>query len=243
MEAVMGTTRTTLVVGGTSGIGFAAARRLAAAGSTVHVAGRDPARAAAAAAAAPELVPHALDGNDAAACADLAAALDPIDALVVTLGGSEGVGALADLDPAALRRAFDAKFWPTLTVLKAALPHLGERASITLVGAISAHAAMPGTAGIGALNAAVEALVRPLAVELAPRRVNAVSPVLVDTPWWDALPDEARAGYFAAAQAALPARHVSSADEVAEAVALVATNTSMTGTVLQIDGGARLVQL
>jgi NADP-dependent 3-hydroxy acid dehydrogenase YdfG len=83
-----------------------------------------------------------------------------------------------------------------LTVLQAALSHLAEQASITLVGAISAHAAMPGTAGIGAVNAAVESV-----------------------------------------------RHVSSADEIGEAVALLATNTSMTGTILEIDGGARLVQL
>lgn len=78
---------------------------------------------------------------------------------------------------------------------------------------------------------------RPLAVELAPRRVNAVSPGLVDTPWWNGMPEQARLGYFAAAAAALPVRHVSSADEIAEAAALLlATNTSVTGTVLQVGG-------
>ncbi|HTC70057.1 MAG TPA: SDR family oxidoreductase [Acidothermaceae bacterium] len=239
----METHLTVLIVGGTSGIGLASARRLAAGGDNVHVASRDPAKVAAVSEAAPELVAHRVDGNDAAAIAQLAASLAPIDALVVTLSGSEGVGALAELDIASLRRAFEAKFWPTVTVLQAALPHLAEQASITLVGAISAHAAMPGTSGIGALNAAVEALVRPLAVELAPRRVNAVSPGLVDTPWWDALPTQARSDYFAGAAAKLPVRHVSSADEIAQAVVLLATNTSMTGTVVEVDGGARLVQL
>jgi NAD(P)-dependent dehydrogenase (short-subunit alcohol dehydrogenase family) len=86
-------------------------------------------------------------------------------------------------------------------------------------------------------------LVRPLAVELAPRRVNAASPGLIDTPWWDGLPEQARADYFAAAEKSLPVGHVSSAEEIAQAVALLATNTSMTGTILHIDGGARLVQL
>jgi NAD(P)-dependent dehydrogenase (short-subunit alcohol dehydrogenase family) len=234
----MGPTRTALVVGGTSGIGLATARRLAAAGDTVHVASREPGKAAGEVFAA-----HRLDGNDPAAVAALAAELAPIDALVITLAGSEGAGPLADLDLAELRRAFDAKFWPTLTVLKTALPHLTEHASITLIGAISAHAAMPGTAGIGALNAAVEALVRPLAVELAPRRVNAVSPGLVDTPWWAGLPEQAKADWFAAATAGLPARHIATAEEIADAVVLLAGNPSATGTILPIDGGARFVQL
>ncbi|MEU6537683.1 SDR family oxidoreductase [Streptomyces sp. NPDC047000] len=236
------TSRTTLIIGGTSGVGLAAARQLAAAGETVHVASRDAAKVATITDTAPELVAHQVDGNDAAAVAGLVAGLAPLDALVITLAGSEGAGALADLDLTALRRAFEAKFWPTLTVLQAALPHLAERASITLVGAVSAHAAMPGTAGIGALNAAVEALVRPLAVELAPRRVNAVSPGLIDTPWWSGMPEQARAEWFSSAAKGLPVGHVSSADEIAEAVVLASTNTSMTGAVLNIDGGARLVQ-
>lgn len=162
---------------------------------------------------------------------------------MVTISSSAGVGPIADLDLAELRKGFDEKVIAMLTVLQAALPHLAERASITLVGAISARAAMPGTAGIGAVNAAVESVVRPLAVELAPRRINAVSPGLVDTPWWDGMPEQARIDYFAAAEKGLPVRHVSSADEIAEAVALLATNTSMTGTVLEVDGGARFVQL
>jgi NAD(P)-dependent dehydrogenase (short-subunit alcohol dehydrogenase family) len=231
-----------LVVGGTSGVGLAAARRLAATGATVHVASRDAAKVAAIAGTDPQLVAHRLDGNDGPAVAELAAGLAPLDALVVTLAGSEGSGPLAELDLAALRRAFEAKYWPTLTVLQNALPHLAERASITLVGAVSAHAFMPGTAGIGSLNAAVEALVRPLAAELAPRRVNAVSPGLIDTPWWNGLPEQEREAWFAAAAKALPVGHVSAADEIAEAVVLAATNTSMTGTVLNIDGGARFAQ-
>jgi NAD(P)-dependent dehydrogenase (short-subunit alcohol dehydrogenase family) len=230
--------RTALVVGGTSGLGLATAHLLAAAGSTVHVASRDAAKVAAAA-AHPGLTAHQVDGNDAQAVTRLAAEIGPIDALVVTLTGAEGLGPLAELDLAVLRRAFEAKFWPTLTVLQATLPHLVEQASITLVGAVSAHAYLPGGAGIGALNAAVESLVRPLAAELAPRRVNAVSPGLIDTPWWDGVPDQEREAWFRSAAKALPVGHVSNAQEIAEAVVLAATNTSMTGAILNVDGGAR----
>ncbi len=227
---------TILIVGGTSVVGLAAAERLAASGATVHVASRNPGPLAAG------LTAHRVDGHDAEAVARLAAEIAPIDALIVTLAGSEGSGRLADLDLAVLRGAFEAKFWPTLTVLQAALPHLAEPASITLVGAVSAHAAMPGTARIGALNAAVEALVRPLAAELAPHRVNAVSPGLIDTPWWDGLAEEDRQAWFSAAAKLLPVGHVSSADEIAEAVVLVATNPSMTGSILNIDGGVRFAR-
>ncbi|MFI1993062.1 SDR family oxidoreductase [Actinoplanes sp. NPDC020271] len=227
-----------LVVGGTSGVGLATARRLAAAGHAVHVASRDTAKLA----DDSGLVTHQVDGNDAVGVARLAAELAPLDALIVTLSGAEGSGAFADLDLRSLRRAFEAKYWPTLTVLQTVLPHLADRASITLVGAISAHAAMAGTAGLGSLNAAVEALVRPLAVELAPRRINAVSPGLVDTPWWNGMPEPDRMAWFTAAAKVLPVGHVSTADEIAEAVALAATNTSMTGSILHVDGGARFAR-
>jgi NAD(P)-dependent dehydrogenase (short-subunit alcohol dehydrogenase family) len=113
---------------------------------------------------------------------------------------------------------------------------LAPTGSITLLGAITARAAMPGTAGIAAINGAVEALVKPLAAELAPIRVNGVSPGLVDTPWWNGLPDDARQAYFTHAAQALPARRIATAD----AVILAATNPNLTGTIIETGGGARL---
>jgi NAD(P)-dependent dehydrogenase (short-subunit alcohol dehydrogenase family) len=142
-----------------------------------------------------------------------------------------------------LRRAFDAKFWGHLTTIQAALPHLAPNGSITLLGAITARAGMPGTAGIAAINGAVEALVKPLAVELAPIRVNGVSPGFVDTPWWSALPEDARRAYFDQAARALPSRRIATADDVAEAVVLAATNDNLSGTIIEADGGARLVSM
>jgi NAD(P)-dependent dehydrogenase (short-subunit alcohol dehydrogenase family) len=142
-----------------------------------------------------------------------------------------------------LRRAFDAKFWGHITTIRAALPHLAPTGSITLLSAITARAGMPGTAGVAALNGAVEALVKPLATELAPIRVNGVSPGLVDTAWWSGMPDDARQAYFAQAAQSLPARRIATADDVAEVVVLAATNANITGTVIETDGGARLVSM
>jgi NAD(P)-dependent dehydrogenase (short-subunit alcohol dehydrogenase family) len=70
-----------------------------------------------------------------------------------------------------------------------------------------------------------------------------VSPGIVDTPWWSGLPDKARQDYFAAAAKTLPARRIATAEDVAEVVALAATNPNLTGTILETDGGARLVSM
>jgi NAD(P)-dependent dehydrogenase (short-subunit alcohol dehydrogenase family) len=237
------TDSTALIVGGTSGIGLATARQLQAAGTTVHVAGRSKVRLDEIAASDPLLAGHQADGGDAEAVRALAAGIGRIDWLIVTLSGSEGPGPIAGLDLGMLRRAFDAKFWCHLTTIQAALPYLAGDGSITLLGAITARAAMPGTAGIAAINAAVEALVRPLAAELAPVRVNAVSPGFADTPWWDGFPAEARQAYFSQAASQLPVRRIATAEDIAEAVVLAATNRNLTGTVIETDGGARLVQV
>ena len=234
---------TALVVGGTSGVGLATARQLLAAGMTVHIAGRSTARLEDAVATDPALIGHQLDATEHAAVRALAGTIGNIDHLILTLGGSEGTGPIADLDLDTLRSAFDAKFWGHVTTIQAALPHLAPSGSITLLGAITARSGMPGTAGIAAINGAVEALVKPLATELAPIRVNGVSPGFIDTPWWSAMPDDARRDYFAQAAAALPTGRIATAEEVAEVVVLMATNPNTTGTVIETDGGARLVSL
>ncbi|MEV4600606.1 SDR family oxidoreductase [Amycolatopsis sp. NPDC049253] len=234
---------TALVAGGTSGIGLATARKLRDRGFEVHLTGRGKERLDDLAASDPELTGHQADGADAAAMAALAETIGRIDALVVSLSGSEGMGPIADLDLGMLRRAFDAKFWAHLTTIQAVLPRLAPMGSITLVTAISARTGMPGTTGLAAINGALEAAVKPLAAELAPIRVNAVSPGVVDTAWWSGFPAEQRAAYFAQVASALPTRQVASADDVAEAVVFAATNPTTTGTVLETDGGARLITL
>ena len=230
---------TTLVIGGTSGIGLAVAHQLSRRGDTVHLAGRNQERTAKAAVAVEGSRGHVLDANDQAAVRALTASIAPVQRLVITLAGNGGAGPLAELTVADLRRAFEEKYWPTVTAVQAALPHLAADASVTLVGAITARTAMPGTAGIGSLNAAIEGLVKPLAAELAPIRVNAVSPGYVDTPWWDSFPPDARATFFAQAAETLPTKRIATADDVAEAIVLLATNPNVTGTVIETDGGAR----
>ncbi|MFE4362071.1 MULTISPECIES: SDR family oxidoreductase [unclassified Kitasatospora] len=230
-----------VVMGGSSGIGEATATAFAADGAEVVVTGRDRDRLdAAVARIGGKTTGHPLDATDPAALAAFFATTGVVDHLVVAVSGAAGAGPFAQLDLAELAAGFDAKFWPQVRVLQAALPHLREDGSVTLITAASARAAFPGTAGLAAINGALEAMVPPLAVELAPLRVNAVSPGVIDTPWWDRVPAEQRAALFEGLAATTPVGRVGRAEDVARAIHLLAANGFVTGVVLDCTGGANL---
>ncbi len=230
-----------VVFGGSSGIGFAAAQRFASRGSSVVITGRAQAKLENAVARLGDGAGYAVcDARDRNAARDFFEAREPIDHLVLSMSGGAGAGPFATLDLDVLRGGFDAKFWAVANVLQAALPSLATAASITLVSAVSARAARAGTAGLAAINGAIEAMVGPLASELSPRRINAVSPGVVATPWWDRFSEAEREAIFAAEARTLPVRRVGDADDVAAAIVMLAENGFMTGTVIECDGGAHL---
>ncbi len=123
----------------------------------------------------------------------------------------------------------------------ASLAPLAPDASITFISGVFAERPAPGQVAASCANAALEALARALAVELGPIRVNAVSPGLVDTPMWHAMPEERRAAFFASAAEKLPARRICSDEDVAALVLVCMTNPVLTGAVIKIDGGYSLV--
>ncbi|MFI6878733.1 SDR family oxidoreductase [Streptomyces sp. NPDC050400] len=230
-----------VVMGGSSGIGEATAALFARGGAEVTITGRDEKKLTdAAARIGGSTSTHRMDATAQEDIDAFFAATEPIDHLVVAVSGAAGSGAFADLDLAELAHGFDAKFWPQLRILQAALPHLTEHASITLITAASARAAFPGTSGLAAINGALEAVIPPLAVELAPRRINAVSPGVIDTPWWDRVPPEQREQLFAGLAATTPVGRVGAPEEVAAAINSLATNGFITGVVLDCTGGANL---
>jgi NAD(P)-dependent dehydrogenase (short-subunit alcohol dehydrogenase family) len=110
------------------------------------------------------------------------------------------------------------------------------------VTAASARAALPGTVGLAAVNGALEAAVQPLAAELAPVRVNAVTPGVVDSPLWGALSAADRDDLFARTADALPVQRTGRPDDIAVAIALLIANGFVTGHVLVADGGAHLAR-
>ena len=227
---------TAVVIGGTSGIGMAAARALHGAGAAVRVTGRDPARFTA---LGPGIAAHAVDAADEAALAAFLDGIGAFDHLVVAAGGAAADGPFAAITEERFRAAFDAKFWVHVRCLR--LAHGRVRRSITLVTGAASRVALRGLSGLAATNGALDAMVGPLALEFAPVRVNSVSPGLIDTPYWHRLPPEARSGMLAQAAATLPVGRAGTAEDIGQAILFLADNGFTTGTVLPCDGGAPLV--
>jgi NAD(P)-dependent dehydrogenase (short-subunit alcohol dehydrogenase family) len=220
-----------VIMGGTSGIGLATAERLAAGGAEVTVTGRDPERLAAVPA---PIAGERLDGTDSAAVADFFARIGEFDHLVLAFSpGPVGFAPLKELAAEDLRTAFEGKLFAYLDAIAKAQ----VTGSITMVAAISSRTAMPGTVALAAVNGAIERVVSPLAAELAPVRVNAVSPGLIDTPWWASFPAEVRDEQFEAGAAAVPVGRVGTADDVAKAIAYLIDADFISSEVLSVDGG------
>jgi len=230
-----------VIIGGSSGIGLASARKLLASGMKVTITGRDEIRLAEAKRVlGPDAETLRLDAADLVTLPALFAGIGPFDHLVLAFGSRKGLGPFASMNVTEVRQGFEEKVAPQFATAQAALPHLNRNGSITLLAAVSAHAATPGTAGIGAQNAAVAALVPILANELKPLRVNGVSPGLIDTPFWDFLPEDQRSQLYAEYAGKTPVGRIGCADDIAQAIAFLIANTFMTGHVIVCDGGLRL---
>jgi NAD(P)-dependent dehydrogenase (short-subunit alcohol dehydrogenase family) len=233
-----------LIAGGSSGIGLSAAELLVRSGAQVVINGRDPEKLERARAhLGTSVTALAFDAADDGERVRALAEIGSFHHLVVALSGGKGAGPFERVPSADLRTGFDAKFWTHYSLARDSLRHLDASGSITFVSAISARAANPGTAGLSAINSAIEGLVRPLAVELRPRRVNAVSPGVIDTPWWNWMKDDDRRAAFAKFAAATPVGRIGKPEDVAQAIVYLIGNSFVTGTVLECDGGLRLTGL
>ncbi|HWR39195.1 MAG TPA: SDR family oxidoreductase [Patescibacteria group bacterium] len=230
-----------VIIGGTSGIGYAAAQKFHHENFAVVIAGRDPEKLK----SALQNFSHdtsgfAVDAASPAAIKNLYDSIGPFDHLILSLSGAKGAGPFATLDLDDLRQGFAAKYWVQVLAAQMALPYLHAEGSITFVTAVSARMANPGTAGLAAINGALECMVPTLALELAPLRINAVSPGVVDTPWWNCLPSEQRQATFEQYSQTAPLRKIGQPENLAEAIYALATNSFITGQILAVDGGLRL---
>lgn len=228
-----------LVVGGSSGLGHATAAAFAASGARVTIASRSRAKLDAAARDIGGGVATAvLDvTDDAAVEAFFTQQAQPWDHVVVTAAQAPS-GPARTLPLADAYAAMQSKFWGAYRVAR--VVRIREHGSLTLVSGVLGLRPRGTSVLQGAINAALDSLARGLALELAPVRVNSVSPGMIDTPLWDRLSDEARRAQYEATAERLPVRRVGHADDVARAVLYLAGNGYATGTTTLVDGGTAI---
>lgn len=240
------TTEHVLVIGGSSGLGLALAELLLSDGAEVTIASRSATRLAAATArlrAAPHrLRTQVLDIRDEDGVRRVLEASTPVHHIAVTAADAvRATGPLRGFDLADARAVMDAKVLGPWLIGKYAADHLPPTGSITFTSGIAAHRPRTGSSVTAAANAALEGLVGALALELAPIRVNAVSPGWMDTPLWDTVAGDQRAERLAEMAARLPVGRVARPADVATAFVALMRGAHVTGAVLHVDGGQRLV--
>jgi len=222
-----------IVFGGTSGIGLATAKQLVAGGAEVIAVSRDPSRAGDVPAG---ITLKACDVRDRDALTQLFQECAPFDILVSSAtGGSRSAGPFLAMDMDGFQASFD-KLWGYANVIRFGAEHLSDTGSIVVVSGTPARNPKPGQISLSAVGSAVEALARGLANEIAPRRINVVSPGFIDTPIVD-LEGKEREEMYAKITADHAISRAGTADEVAQAILFVIQNDFVTGTTVDVDGG------
>lgn len=222
-----------IVFGGTSGIGLAAAKQLAEGGATVIAISRNPDKAG--------NVPAGItlakcDVRDREALQALFAEHAPFDILVsAATGGERAMGPFLQMDLDGYQGSFD-KLWGYANVVRFGTEHLSADGTIVLVSGAPARKAKPGQVSLSSVGGAVEAFVRAVAPEIAPKRLNVVSPGVIDTPMLPAEGTE-RAEIYKKMTGGNLIPRAGTAEEVADAILFMIRNEFVTGTTIDVDGG------
>ncbi|QIQ06461.1 SDR family oxidoreductase [Streptomyces liangshanensis] len=232
-----------IIIGGGSGMGLALARTLLAEDMQVTIVGRSSDRLARARTelARPghgRITTITADLGREEDVAGLFAQVERVEHVAVTAADATGVyGRTADVATATARAVVETKLLGAWLVGKHAAGRV--TGSITFTSGINAYRPNGSNTIMAAANGALASLAYGLAIELAPVRVNVISPGWVDTPIWDQLGMDKQAA-FAELAARLPARRVGTPDDIAQAFLSVMRNGFITGTVLHVDGGHRI---
>ncbi len=232
----------TLIIGGASGIGFAVAQALAERGESLILAGRDSEKLARArqflSQKKASVNTVVLDISKEEEVIQLSQTLGEVDNIIVTAGSHAPGGALTSLNLNEARQAFDTKFWGSIHVARYLSKNIRPRGTLTLTSGFVSRRTVAGTIVKTTMNAALESAVKVLAKELSPLRVNAVSPGLTDTEAYAGMDPAAREKMLASAAENLPAKAFGRPEDIAKGYLFVMDNPFVTGTLLDIEGGA-----
>lgn len=232
-----------VIVGGTSGMGRATALASVGAGAEVVIASRSAERLQQ---VQTEIGQHistaSLDTRLEGAVKQFFTQQPPFDHLVISAGEmTEGIGPFLDLDLASARAQFESRFWGPYIVARYGTPKIRDGGSITFFTGIYGEKVAAGASVPSAVHGALERLCRVLAVELAPLRVNVISPGTIATPLHEGMPEEQRAAMYENIAQVIPGRRVGQSEDIAQSILFLMQNSYITGMTLSVDGGARLL--
>ncbi|MBZ9990814.1 SDR family oxidoreductase [Mesorhizobium sp. BH1-1-5] len=234
-----------IVVGGSSGIGFGVAGAALESGAEVVIAGRSSDRLKAAEMRLPEsgrVTGIAADMANEADVARLFDAVGAFDHLVATAGTPPPNDPIGETDMDSVRGFVDGKLIGAVMLAKHAVRTLNKGGSMIFTSGINKdRPPVPGGSVVSAVAGSFSYFARALALELAPTRVNIVSPGWVDTEMWDEIVGAAKTGYFNEMGARIPAGRIARPADIAPAYLYLMQNAFMTGETIHIDGGQRLV--
>jgi NAD(P)-dependent dehydrogenase (short-subunit alcohol dehydrogenase family) len=231
-----------VLIGGTSGLGFATARAAADEGASIIVASSSKAKVDKAVAALPPgALGYVLDITREASVEEFFTTIGEFDHLAVTAGESLSLGEFATISLKAARQFFETRFWGSLTVVKHASKQIKSTGSIVLTNGVIGLRPQKGWVVAAGICGALEALTRALAIELAPVRVNLVCAGFVRTELWGNMPESERTGLFEQVGQTLPVGRVGEADDLAETYLYLMRERFSTGAMVVVDGGGVLV--
>ncbi|SDD71147.1 NAD(P)-dependent dehydrogenase, short-chain alcohol dehydrogenase family [Dyadobacter soli] len=231
-----------VILGGSSGLGLATAQAAAAEGANVVIVSSNAARVQNAVAQLPgNAFGMQADLSDESSIQRLFEEIGTLDHLVFTAGESLLLSKIADTEVAMARAFFDLRYWGAFMAVKYAAPRINAGGSIVLTGGIVSARPNAGWSIGASICAAMDGFTRAMAVELAPVRVNLVSPGVIRTNLWSSMAETERDAFYDQVAEALPVRHLGEAEQVAQTYLYLMKQPFVTGQILVTDGGAVLV--